>query len=444
MLPFRAGTGGADTGRSGTGRTGVPAPARLYVLDEGLSPVPPGVPGELYIAGDGLARGYWRRPGMTAERFVADPFGPSGARMYRTGDVVRWDADGQIVFVGRADDQVKLRGFRIELGEVEAALVAQSSVSQAVAMVREDRPGDRRLVAYIVPAGVAPDPAGVRAEAARRLPEYMVPSVVVELDLVPLTPNGKVDRQALPVPDWGGVSGGSRVAGDPREELMCGLFAEVLGLGSVGVDDGFFVLGGHSLLATRLVARVRSVLGVEVRIRDVFENASPSALVRVLEERAGRVRPGVVAAASRPAQVPVSFAQQRLWFLHQLEGPSPTYNIPLALRLSGPLDVAALRAALGDVVSRHESLRTVRSRTRSSGVFRSYSTPPSRSWRCGTSWPRSWTWRSWRRRGTPSTSRRRCRCAQNCSQWRPMSMCWSWWCITSPPMAARWARWRVI
>ncbi|WP_416237953.1 amino acid adenylation domain-containing protein [Streptomyces sp. NEAU-W12] len=224
-------------------------------------------------------------------------------------------------------------------------------------MVREDRPGDRRLVLYAKSAADQ-SPADVRRHLQSKLPDYMVPSVVVALDSVPLTPNGKVDRKALPVPDREGASGGSRVPGDPREELMCGLFAEVLGLESVGVDDGFFVLGGHSLLATRLVARVRSVLGVEVRIRDVFENATPSALVRVLEERAGRVRPAV-AAANRPEWVPVSFAQQRLWFLHQLEGPSPTYNIPLPLRLSGPLDVTALRAALGDVVTRHESLRTV-------------------------------------------------------------------------------------
>ncbi|MEI5036421.1 amino acid adenylation domain-containing protein [Streptomyces sp. S1A(2023)] len=334
------------------------ANTRVYVLDGGLRPVLPGVVGDLYVAGRGVAVGYWGRAGLTGERFVADPFGPSGARMYRTGDVVRWNGDGDLVFVGRADDQVKLRGFRIELGEVEAVAVEHPSVAQAVAVVREDRPGDRRLVLYVKSADDR-SPADVRRHLQSELPEYMVPSVVVSLDSVPLTPNGKVDRQALPVPDWGGVSGGSRVAGDPREELMCGLFAEVLGLGSVGVDDGFFVLGGHSLLATRLVARVRSVLGVEVRIRDVFENATPSALVRVLEERAGRVRPGVVAAASRPARVPVSFAQQRLWFLHQLEGPSPTYNIPLALRLSGPLDVVALRAALGDVVLRHESLRTV-------------------------------------------------------------------------------------
>ncbi|MEJ3749201.1 amino acid adenylation domain-containing protein, partial [Actinomycetes bacterium KLBMP 9797] len=336
---------GRDDAVTGVGLIGRPLrDLRMYVLDGGLRPVPPGVSGELYVAGAGLARGYLGRPGLTAERFVASPFGAPGERMYRTGDVVRWRPDGQLEFVGRVDDQVKVRGFRVELGEVEAALAACEGVKWAAAAVR-----DGRLIGYVVAADVS----GVREAVAERVPSYLVPSVVVAVDELPLTSSGKLDRRALPAPSF--IP--SRGPANAVEAALCRAFAVVLGVAAVGAEDGFFELGGDSLSVTRLVAQIRRDLGAEVGIRDVFE--APTVAGLALRIRPSAPRPVLAACPVRPERPPLSYAQARLWFLHRLDRSTAAYHMPIAVRLDGDLDVAALRAAFDDVVARHEALRTV-------------------------------------------------------------------------------------
>ncbi|WP_156744162.1 non-ribosomal peptide synthetase, partial [Mycobacterium sp. 1164985.4] len=336
---------------------GAPVPgAALFVLDSWLRPVPDGVVGELYVAGSGVGVGYWRRAGLTGSRFVACPFGGGGApglRMYRTGDLVWWGSDGQLRYVGRADEQVKIRGYRIELGEVQAALNALDGVDQAVVIAREDRPGDKRLVGYVT--GTV-DPAGIRAVLAEKLPGYMVPTAVVALDALPLTVNGKLDIRSLPAPDYSDAKH-YRAPATFTEEVLVGIYAQVLGVDQVGVDDSFFELGGDSLSVMRLVAAVNASLPSHLTVRAVFEAPTVSQLV----PRIGGAEDGFapLVAVERPAVVPLSFAQNRLWFVDQLQGPSPVYNMAVALRLSGELDAGALGAALIDVVGRHESLRTL-------------------------------------------------------------------------------------
>ena len=304
----------------------------------------------------GVADGYMGRAGLSATRFVACPFGGPGARMYRTGDLVWWGADGQLRYVGRADEQVKIRGYRIELGEIQAALSGLDGVTQAVVIAREDRPGDKRLVGYVT--GTA-DPAGARAALAERLPSYMVPAAVVAVDALPLTVNGKLDTRALPAPEY--QDGGRyRAPANAVEELLAGIYAQVLGLEPprlVGVDESFFDLGGDSLSAMRLIAAVNTGLDAGLSVRNVFETPTVAQLATRIGGDEGRPEP--LTAGERPAVVPLSFAQSRLWFIDQFQGPSPIYNMAVGLRLRGQLDADALGAALADVVGRQESLRTM-------------------------------------------------------------------------------------
>ncbi|MFD6908193.1 amino acid adenylation domain-containing protein [Streptomyces sp. NPDC060077] len=354
---------GGSTTDSATPTVGLPIRnTRAHVLDTMLRPVPPGCPGELYIAGTGLARGYHDRPGPTAERFVADPFGEPGERMYRTGDLVRRRPDGLLDFLGRTDDQVKIRGYRVEPAEIAAVLSAHPGVARAAVVVVPSA-GTKRLVGYVVP-----EPGGQQGEELLRLlrdhlraglPDYMVPAALVPVDTLPLTVNGKLDVRALPAPQLTGTGAG-RPPRTPREVTLRALFADVLGLPAdgIGVDSDFFDLGGHSLLATRLVSRARAALDAELAIRDLFEAPTVAELARRAARSGAAARPALTP-GERPAELPLSHAQQRLWVVQQIECASAAYNFPLVMRVRGALDRAAWTAALGDVTGRHEALRTV-------------------------------------------------------------------------------------
>jgi amino acid adenylation domain-containing protein len=330
---------------------------QAYVLDREYQPVPVGITGELFLGGQGVARGYLNRPELTAEKFIPNPFSKRGGeRIYRTGDQVKWERNGNLEFLGRVDQQVKVRGYRIELGEIEAALQAHEGVRACAVIVREDQPAEKRVVAYVVANGVV-KPETLREFLKERLPEYMVPSAFVEMEQLPLTPNGKIDRKVLPAPEkeWSGRNGytGPR-NGD--EEILCGLFAEVLNRDRVGVHDDFFAIGGHSLLATRLVSRIRAALGIDLGLRSMFESPTVAKLAFHLQDGKKiqislRRHPEVVRA-------PLSYSQRRLWFINELQGSSAEYNMPEALRLRGRLNVDAIRRVIQTIVDRHESLRT--------------------------------------------------------------------------------------
>ncbi|MGA4029907.1 amino acid adenylation domain-containing protein, partial [Ralstonia nicotianae] len=334
------------------------ANTQIYVLDAYRQPVPLGVTGEIYIGGVGVARGYLNRPELTAERFVENPFhGEGRERMYRTGDLGRWLPDGSLEYQGRADAQVKLRGFRIELGEIEARLLQCAGVSEAVVALREDAPGEPRLVAYYV-SDEAIEAQTLREQLQASLPEYMVPAAYVRLERLPLTPNGKLDRKELPAPE--GQAYASTAYEAPQGEVevaLAGIWQTLLGVERVGRHDDFFALGGHSLQAVRLVAQVRTQLGAELGLTELFAQPSLSAVAQAIVRGRGRALPAITV-ADRGEALPLSFAQQRLWFLAQMEGGSEAYHIPVGLRLKGELDEDALRRSLDRIVARHEALRT--------------------------------------------------------------------------------------
>ncbi len=351
------------------------ANTEIYILDALWQPVPVGVVGELYMGGAGLARGYWGRPALSAERFVPDPFsGRPGARLYRSGDLARYLPDGTLEFVGRVDSQVKLRGYRIELGEIEAVLGAQPEIAEAAVVLREEEGSDPHLVAYLVPSssqeGTSQSSLSLRELRSRLsqwLPAYMQPASLVLLERLPLTPNGKLDRRSLPPPDRASPSGRERTYVAPRsplEEILVELWQEVLNVEQIGIEDNFFELGGHSLLATQLASRLRGVLLREVPLRLLFVHLTIAELAGALEpilrdgDHAASVLIPLLMPQKRPATVPLSFAQERLWFLAQLVPDNPFYNIPLALRLRGDLRKAALYRSICELVARHETLRT--------------------------------------------------------------------------------------
>jgi amino acid adenylation domain-containing protein len=337
---------------------------QIYILDANHQPVPIGVPGELYIGGDGLARGYLNRPELTLEKFIPNPFSDdSSERLYKTGDLARYLIDGNIEYLGRIDNQVKIRGFRIELGEIEAALSQHPVVRETVVIARENSAGDKQLVAYLVPhQEPAPTNSDLRHFLKAQLPDYMMPSAFVVLEALPLTPNGKVDRRALPQPELRPELEPTFVAPrTPIEEILANIWGCVLGIEQVGIDDNFFELGGHSLLATQVISRVRNTLAVELPLRSLFETPTVASFAQQVENslNSGQSIPvQPLLPIPHSGNIPLSFAQARLWFLDQLQPNSAFYNIPTALRLSGQLNVTALESNINEIIRRHEALRT--------------------------------------------------------------------------------------
>ncbi|HLX19070.1 MAG TPA: amino acid adenylation domain-containing protein [Gaiellaceae bacterium] len=351
-----------------TSPIGRPIPdLQLFVLDSHLEPVPAGAPGELYVGGAGVSRGYLNRPELTAERFVANPFGVG--HLYRTGDSARYRADGEIEYLGRIDDQVKIRGFRIELGEIQAALAAHSSVRECAVVAHQVEPGDTRLAAYVVPAGIRDGSAAddhlrfeLRDHLERRLPAFMIPASLTLLDALPLTTNGKLDRKALPAPAWEEQTGADFVAPRTAIEIhVADVWREILGVERVGVGDNFFHIGGHSLLAARVVTRVREHFSIDLSVRALFERPTLSAFAEQVAAAAETATPTADAPADEAptAVYPPSFSQQQLLFIDRLAPDVATYNGALGVRIDGALDRAALERALAGVVERHEALRTV-------------------------------------------------------------------------------------
>ncbi|MBR8841096.1 MAG: amino acid adenylation domain-containing protein, partial [Stigonema ocellatum SAG 48.90 = DSM 106950] len=337
---------------------------KVYILDTDGNPVPIGVPGELHLGGLGLSTGYLHQKQLSSEKFLTDPFSNKpGSRLYKTGDLARYLSDGNIEYLGRIDNQVKIRGFRIELGEIEAVLNTHPQIQQAVVIAKENIPGNTRLVGYVVPSDKSLTTSQLSEFLKQKLPEYMVPAAFVTLDTLPLTPNGKIDFKALPTPD--GEITREHVKVTPRtpsEEIIANVFAAVLGMQNVGIHDNFFTNGGHSLLATQLISRLRVAFAVEIPIRAVFESPTIAQLDQTITQLRtqdlGLTLPPIQPIEGDTEQIPLSWAQQRLWFLNQLEGSTATYNIPAAVRIAGNLDLKTLQQALSEIVRRHEILRT--------------------------------------------------------------------------------------
>jgi amino acid adenylation domain-containing protein len=357
--------GNQETAEGGSVPIGKPiANTQLYILSKEMEPVALGISGELYIGGAGLARGYLGRPELTAERFGPHPFSVTGGeRLYRTGDLARYRTDGCLEYLGRIDHQVKLRGYRIELGEIESALTKHLSVREAAVILREDATGDKRLVAYLVTDHPAPAAGEWREYLKMRLPEYMIPADFVRLEELPLTPNGKLDRAALPAPEIGGDEVDVRqTARTPIEEVVAGIWSQVLSRELVGAEENFFELGGHSLLAAQVMSRLRQSLQIDLSLRTLFERPTVRALAGSIETkmRAGdrRMQSPPIRSVSRDQLLPLSFSQQRLWFIDQLEPNQSHFNSPVAMRLSGSLNIKALEESLAEILRRHEVLRT--------------------------------------------------------------------------------------